>query len=178
MPAIACRVGIDLNIIDLKDADQALWLRASIWPEHAERVRLLTRAISMAQQAPLQLLAGDGLALLPEVLSTMPRDAAVVIFHTHTLNQFTLAARQELTDLISQVAHTREVWRLGNDLQIRQPDSFPLMLHQNAGGEWREHHLANVAPHGNWMEWLHSDYGSRGEMCLAGPDSCGIQSGG
>jgi hypothetical protein len=155
-PTVACRVGIDLNIVDLKDSDQALWLRALIWPEHTERVQLLARAIPILQQAQLRLLTGDALSRLPELFRTIPWEAALVIFHTHTLNQFTREAREELTCLISQEARKREVYRLGNDLGPGEPNRFPLMFHEYCNGERREHHLANVAPHGNWMEWLHS----------------------
>jgi hypothetical protein len=119
-------------------------------------MQLLTQAIPMAQEAPLQLLTGDGLSLLPEVLTTVPQDAAVVIFHTHTLNQFTPEAREELTCLISREGRKRQIYRLGNDLHPGRPDGFPLILQEYGKDGCREHHLARVAPHGNWMEWLHS----------------------
>lgn len=37
MPAVASRLGIDRKVLDLADPDDALWLRALIWPERAER---------------------------------------------------------------------------------------------------------------------------------------------
>src|SRR5262245_38732036 len=41
MPEVAYRIGIDLMPIDVRDDNATLWLRALIWPEHADRAHLL-----------------------------------------------------------------------------------------------------------------------------------------
>jgi len=97
LPAVASRVGIDLNPVDVRDPDTVLWFRALIWPEHHERLELLMRAIQLARQDPPELIAGDALELLPQVIATIPGDTPVCVFHTQAVNQFPREARERLT---------------------------------------------------------------------------------
>jgi hypothetical protein len=85
MPPIAARVGLDLNPVDVRDDEAALWLRALIWPEQLDRAALLAQAIDLARQHPPPLLAGDAIDLLPGVLETIPGDVALCIYHSFTL---------------------------------------------------------------------------------------------
>ena len=99
MPRVALRVGIDLHIIDIRDAEEVGWLYALVWPEERERARLLRHAMELTRRSPPQLLSGDGLIVLPEVLRTIPAEAAVCVFHTHTINQFSVETRDRHTAL-------------------------------------------------------------------------------
>ena len=154
LPRVLSRTGIDLNIIDLSDETESLWLRALIWPEHRERVELLQDAAPIVQQAPLRLLSGDAVVLLPEVLEEVSPDAALVVFHTHTINQFPLEARERLTTIIERAAAKREVFRLANDIGGGGSNYSALQLIELHNGERIERHLANVDAHGQWLEWL------------------------
>jgi hypothetical protein len=58
-PAVASRVGLELNPLDVRDADAVLWLRALLWPDEAGRAEMLAGAVHIAQQAPPRLLGGD-----------------------------------------------------------------------------------------------------------------------
>jgi hypothetical protein len=53
LPTIATRIGIDLNPLDVNDAQDLAWLNACIWPEHhARRDRLATAAAIVAADPP------------------------------------------------------------------------------------------------------------------------------
>ena len=156
LPQVQSRTGIDLNIIDLRDELDSLWLRALIWPEHKERVKLLQSARPVVQQAPLRLLSGEAVELLPRVLEEMTLDAAVVVFHTHTINQFSPEADARLTSIIAKAAAKQEVFRLANDIGGGGPNYSALKLVEFRDGEQRERHLANLDEHGRWLEWLAS----------------------
>src|SRR5579859_7661126 len=41
MPAVVARIGVDLDPVDVTDADDARWLRACLWPDQPERVARL-----------------------------------------------------------------------------------------------------------------------------------------
>jgi len=153
-PHVESRTGIDLNIIGLQNPTDALWLRALIWPEHQERVKLLQNALPIIQSAPLKLISGDGILLLPEILETIAPDTTPVIFHTHTINQFSPEAKERLTTLIEQAGQERQVFRLANDLGGGGPNYFALKLMEFHRDKRMERHLANVDGHGRWMEWL------------------------
>lgn len=154
LPRVQSRTGIDLNIIDLRDELDSLWLRALIWPEHEERVRLLQSARPLVQRVALRLLSGDAVLLLPQVLEEVPLDAAVVVFHTHTINQFSPEASARLTATIAHAAAKRDIFRLANDIGGGGPNHSALKLVEFRDGEQRERHLANVDGHGRWLEWL------------------------
>ena len=48
LPSVVLRVGIDLDPVDLGDAESVRWLRALIWPEHRRRVAALAGALQLA----------------------------------------------------------------------------------------------------------------------------------
>jgi hypothetical protein len=53
MPAVALRVGVELHVVDVHDAGEALWLRALVWPEQLERADLLQNAMEITRHSPL-----------------------------------------------------------------------------------------------------------------------------
>lgn len=150
--AIAFRSGIDRNPLDLTDPDTALWLRALIWPEQADRIQLLTAAIAEAQRNPPSLVAGDALTLLPATIAQAPRDALLCIFHSYTIYQFTQEMRRELDDLLRDASHTRPIYRLG--LEGARDAPFPLLkLLTYGNGEREDRVLAQHEAHGLWIHW-------------------------
>ena len=156
MPTVSHRVGLDLNIIDLRKEPEALWLRALIWPEHKERFRLLDAASTTLKDAVPKLLSGDAVELLPEVLKSSPSDSATIVFHTHVMNQLSEEVRDRLEAILSAESVTRKVFRLGNDLGGGSGKKFALKLMTYQNEKKTETHLADCDGHGTWVEWLHS----------------------
>jgi hypothetical protein len=97
LPAIADRVGIDLNPIDVGDPDERLWLRALIWPENLVQAALQDEALRTVAANPPRMYAGDAVDLLPEVVAEVPGGAPVVIFHSAT-RMHVAAERREAFD--------------------------------------------------------------------------------
>src|SRR5215207_119255 len=77
---------------------------------------LLACAVSVAEQEPPTLLAGDTLDLLPEALAAGPEGASPCVFHTFTLNQIS-GEGARYTPGLDRVARGR-----------RQPPTPPLPL--------------------------------------------------
>ena len=153
VPAIASRLGIDLNPVDVRDPDAVAWLRALIWPEHAERAALLRRAMAVAAADPPPLLAGDALELLPRVLTQAPGDAALCVIHTHTLNQFPRAARDQLTTLLDGRGTRRDLYRISIGDLFPDPAQPLLGLVAYEDGVKAEQILAACDGHARWIEW-------------------------
>jgi len=150
LPEVAFRVGIDLNPIDARDEDAMLWLRALIWPEQHERAALLDRAIEVARREPPRL-AGDALDLLPDAIRSAPADAALCVFHTFTLNQFSATAREQYDQLIAAQAASRNLCEIA--IEWREP--YPsVALTTFESGARSEQTLAHCDAHGAWLEWL------------------------
>jgi hypothetical protein len=151
-PMIAYRVGIDLNPIDVRDPAQTLWLQALIWPEHKRRANLLSAAISIAQQHPPALFAGDALDILPTVLPDVAQDSALCIYHSFVINQFSPEAREHLDALFMQEAQQRDLYVVSIAWLNEQLPVLGLLSFQN--GLRTEQKLANCSGHARWMEWL------------------------
>ncbi len=152
-PPIASRTGIDLNPVDVRDPEQGLWLRALIWPEHTARARLLQEAMAVAEQAPPALLQGDALDLLPDVLNGLPSDTALCLFHTFTLNQFTLDDRRRFEFLLRQEATRRPVYRVS--VEYPAGERVPRVDLTTLEEDQRSDELLGLChPHGEWLHWL------------------------
>lgn len=156
IPAIARRVGIDLNPVDLADDDAYGWLRALIWPEHTDRATRLMAARRLWLREPPRLVRGDAVAQLPAVLDALPDEAAPVILHTHVLNQFTPDAAAALETLFVRSSALRTLYRIGNDLGGGTPKQYVLRLRVYRRGIMQETVLANSDGHARLIEWLAS----------------------
>jgi hypothetical protein len=151
-PMVATRIGLDLNPINVHDADAALWLRALVWPDEMGRAGLLQQAMRVAQHDPPRLLGGNALDLLPEVLATIPSDQTLCVFHTHTVNQFPLEARVCLSALLAEHTLGRDLYRVS--IEWLGATSPCLEFSSFRGAVTTEHRLAYCGSHGEWLEWL------------------------
>lgn len=151
-PRVASRIGIDLNPVDVRDPDAALWLRALIWPGHLDRAELLQHAIAVTQHEPPQLARGDALELLPGILAALPKDVTVCVFHSFTLNQFPPVARDQFHALITAHSVDRNIWEIA--LEGARADYAQLELVRYARSSTTRQPLARCNPHGAWIEWL------------------------
>ncbi len=152
LPSIVFRVGLDLNPIDIGNADEVLWLRALIWPEHHERVTRLQQALEVARQEPPLLLAGDALTLLPDVIAKVPANTTLCIFHSFTLNQFSPEQRRQLSAFLQDISAQRVIFRIS--LERLRGEHYPrLDAIKYVNGAKTAQSLAYCAPHGSWLEW-------------------------
>jgi hypothetical protein len=153
LPPVAWRMGLDLNPIDLRNAQHYLWLQALIWPEHHDRMALLEDARLIYHQHPPLLRRGDLATALADSLTEMPAYATPVIFHTHVFNQVSGDVRERVTQQIADFSCERTLYRVGNDLEKPELQSFPLTLQIYQNGAMTTHHLADVDGHGRWLQW-------------------------
>jgi hypothetical protein len=161
-PAVGSRVGLELNPVNLADADDRDWLRALIWPDQVPRLRRLERAIALFEQAKPAIRAGDALALLPDALATVPPGETPVVYHTIAVYQFSREMREALESILTVAGLRRPLWRLSfefdavnrNDGTGGIGDAYILSLIRYADGVREERRLASAHPHGTWLEWL------------------------
>jgi hypothetical protein len=151
-PVIGWRVGVDLHPIDLRDDDAVRWLEALVWPEEEDRASILRAAIEIAREDPPTLVAGDGVRVLPDVLRTIPDDEAVCVFHSHTLNQFSVEARERFESVLADLASTRTIYRLSAEWLGHLLPRLTLTTWRD--GQATERLLGHCDHHGRWLEWL------------------------
>ena len=153
LPAVVSRTGLDLNPIDVRDDDAIRWLRALIWPEHADRVQMLEAAIAVARQHPPHIVAGNAAQTLPALLAAAPPDAALCVYSSYALNQMPADVRQRVLDAITAAAHTRDLYRISQEWYGDQAQPR-LELFTYTAAETRSELLAHAKSHGRWLEWL------------------------
>ncbi|MGN7453453.1 DUF2332 domain-containing protein [Paenibacillus pasadenensis] len=148
-PPVSTRIGLDLKVVDLEDAEESLWLKALIWPEQADRLKRFEQAAARRKEVPMRLMEGDGISMLAEAARSVEPKSALCIFHTHVANQIPPEGIQRLIDEVRAIGRTRDVYHLYNN--IRDPD---LHLEAFINGRWQHETLARTDGHGRWFEWL------------------------
>jgi hypothetical protein len=150
-PTVAGRVGLELNPVDLANADDRDWLRALIWPNQIARLERLDQAIELfAAHKPL-IKAGDALTLLPDALAAVPQTETPCVYHTIAIYQFSRTMRHALDDTLTVAGLRRPVWRLSFEYD---GELYILSAIRYADGTRQEMRLASCHPHGTWLEWL------------------------
>lgn len=168
---IDSRVGIDVAPVDARSDDACRWLEACIWPGTTARAARLRAAVALARQSPQPLLAGDAIALLPEVLASLPPDVTPCIVSTWVLPYLAVDARAALAGAAAAASRTREVaWVTLEYAGVPpwlpapppSPPKEPGAMNLLSITTWRDgaatvRTLAWAHSHGAWLAWLDPD---------------------
>jgi hypothetical protein len=109
MPEVVARVGVDLDPVDVTDADDARWMRACVPPDQPERIARLEAEMALAATAPPLLLRGDAVEVLPDAFARVPPDALAVVTATWALSHFPLEGRLRFLHRLEDAAAGRAV---------------------------------------------------------------------
>ena len=155
LPSVAWRAGLDLNPLDVTDADSMDWLKLLIWPEQDDRRRNLEGAISVARKQPPRLWQGELGADLEELLDTAPPAMTTVVFHSAVLAY--VRSREARANFVADMIASPVVW-ISNEYPAVFPDiaeKLPFEPPKNkfllsVNGE----PVALTGPHGQSIDWL------------------------
>jgi len=158
IPEVAGRAGIDLNPLDVRNPADVAWLRALIWPEHADRLALLNAAIAIAMQHPPALHKGEFSEWLPQLVANTNESAAICIVATFVLNQLAPEDRAQLRRELLRLSAGRTMYMvvIGFPTFVEPNSQLPgeeqvwLLRLRGGQGEYRLTAIAN--PHGRWIE--------------------------
>lgn len=177
LPTIGARTGIDINPIDLGDADARAWLAACL-PPVAGAADRLQAAVDVVVSSVATILGGDGVAALPDVLATVPDDLLVVVTDTYAAVFFDEGALAHLADVIADYGRQRDVAWISLDPLVplgldasgsvqglavpadlvalnRRGGVFALLsMVTHLGGVTASCQLATAHPSGTVMTWL------------------------
>ena len=109
VPSLASRTGIDLQPIDLQDSAQRQWLDAFVWPEASNDRTRLRAAMQLVAEDPPQVLQGDVIEMLPNILADETSECHVVVFHTTLLTYLDRAQRQTLFSILAGAGASRDL---------------------------------------------------------------------
>lgn len=140
MPEVVARVGVDLDPVDVTDADGARWLRACLWPDQPERAARLEAEMALAATAPPLLLQGDAVEVVPDAVARVPADALPVVTTTWALSHFPLESRLRFLHRLDEAAAAgrwRGCQRRGSESRRRYRHSAIAAPLATASSAWR-----------------------------------------
>ena len=165
MPEVVARVGVDLDPVDVTDADDARWLRACVWPDQPERRARLDAEMALAATSPPVLLEGDAVDVLPGAFALVPTDALPVVTTTWTLSQFPLESRLRFLRCLDEAARDRAVaWVSVEGVGVAP--AMPTLGDRRASGHsivglatfdastLRAEAVGRCHGRGRWLSWL------------------------
>jgi hypothetical protein len=166
---VSSRVGLDLNPLSPTDPEAVAWLRALVWPEHAERRERLTAALEHAARRPVKLRKGDAVRILADAVESVADNAIPCVFVSNSLPHWSAEGREELVALVRELGARRdlvfiikEAHRIGLGLFSGKPDpGVPegKDVHEvlgavvYLGGRERLFRLGSAGMHGAWLDW-------------------------
>ena len=109
MPEVVARIGIDIEPLNVTEADDARWLRACVWPDQQERAARLEAEMALAATAPPLLLQGDAAEMMPEAFARVPAHALPVVTTTWALSHFPVESRPHFVHRLDEGAAGRPV---------------------------------------------------------------------
>ncbi|MEI7592087.1 MAG: DUF2332 domain-containing protein [Actinomycetes bacterium] len=167
--AIASRLGIDIDPIDVTDPTATQWLEACIWIDRPERLSRLRSAIDLARREPPEVLRGNAVELIADAIAAIPDDVVACIDSTWVLAYLSADERSTLHAMLDEFGSRRSLAMVtaeypGNVPWL--PESIPpepIVGHKAPTelglGLWdhgrTEHRgLAWMQPHGQWLYWV------------------------
>lgn len=142
------RIGLDLNIVDPTDPMDRRWLDALIWPEHQERRDRLRAALTLASTVDMDMVEGDFVDLIPEVLATLPSDEPVVVVNSFSLIQLDESVRRDVARSIDAARTDRPLYRVSLEFIDKTDDWARLQV----GAELDLVQLGTAHHHGEWVD--------------------------
>ncbi|WP_448609700.1 DUF2332 domain-containing protein [Geodermatophilus sp. URMC 60] len=109
VPEVVARVVVDLDPLDVTDADDARWLRACLAPDQPARTARLDAEMALAATAPPLLLRGNAAEVVPDAVARVPADALPVVTTTWALSRFPLESRRRFLHRLEEAAAGRAV---------------------------------------------------------------------
>ncbi|OYU15712.1 MAG: hypothetical protein CFE37_04020 [Alphaproteobacteria bacterium PA4] len=154
---MAGRSGVDLNPLDVGDADVRERLLAYVWPDQLERVQRATAAIALATTVPPPIARGDAADWVEAHVAPQAGSTAVV-YHSIAWQYFPVATQSRIAAHMAAMGAAASpaaplAWLR---YEMDNPDlaelpTLRLTLWQ--GGPPGERLLAHVHPHGAFVQW-------------------------
>ncbi|MGZ3171684.1 MAG: DUF2332 domain-containing protein [Croceibacterium sp.] len=149
--------GCDQSPVDLNDPEQALRLKAYVWPDATQRMARIDTAIAMAERMPPELVRMDAGEFVRERLA-QPQEEGVtrVLFHSIVWQYLPEPTQQSITAGMEEAGEKATASRPLAWIALetnRETFKHELRIRYWPGGE-EPVKLAEAHPHGAWVEWL------------------------
>ncbi|MBX3479216.1 MAG: DUF2332 domain-containing protein [Caulobacter sp.] len=153
---VAARAACDQAPLDVNDEATALRLQSYVWADQPARLARLRGAIAIARTTPADLVKADA-AVWTESRLAPVEGVASVLFHSVMWQYMPQATQNAVSAAIDAAASAATAsapfaWlRMEPDLSR---EGFPMAVRLTLWPDGQTLHLANVHPHGAWVDWL------------------------
>lgn len=160
--AVADRIGVDLNPVDVTDPAERRWLEALVWPENRAQAPLLAGALAAVAADPPRTVAGDAVEVLPALDGELPVERPLVVFHSAVQGHVPADRQAAFDAAIDALGRHRPLYRLSLEPPADDQETwwdrfgmaFALDLRARHGERRARRRLAAVHGHGEWIEPL------------------------
>lgn len=165
-PRFGISVGLDARPVDVRDADQARWLEACVWPDEVERFRRLHEAIEMARAIGVDVRAGDAIAGITSLLDEVSASGHPVVTTSWVMNYVSADERSRFVATLDGAGRQRDlswVYAEHPGLCPELPGTPPAQDSRRVPTavvivRWRRgtrtaEHVGQCHPHGRWLHW-------------------------
>jgi hypothetical protein len=183
-PPIAVRAGIDAAPIDPSSENDARWLLACLWPDNLPRFARLRAALRVARTTthPPIVHTGDIIDDLAPVVEGIAPHRPLVVFHSWVAAYLSPERQRQLVESVRALSTSRPLHYLYAEAPMETPglptppspepgptsDLATALVHLPADGSPAVR-LANMHPHGNWLQWWATPPDPTGHRAGSGP---------
>jgi hypothetical protein len=149
--AVRGRTGIDRAPVDVTKDENARLLKAFVWAGQEERLERLDHAIEALRADPPELVEGDFVELLPELLASQPGDALTVVFQTAALGYAGEEGRARVRAALEEAGRRRPLVFVtaGKGRTGEQHWGLRIVYYPEAEREF----AGEADYHGVWLDW-------------------------
>ena len=152
VPRIRAHIGIDRAPIDVTTEEGARLLRSFVWAGQDERMGRLDRAMVALRDDPPQLVHGNYVETLPEVLGARPDEGLTVVFQTASFGYLTDEDLGRVREILEEFGEEHALAFISaGKARVPKEDRWGLRLVYWPGGE-REF-AGHADWHGSWIEY-------------------------
>ncbi|MFJ5850592.1 DUF2332 domain-containing protein [Streptomyces sp. NPDC092903] len=146
--------GIELNPVDVTDAEATEWLVSLTWPEQTARMRTLNSALALAARTPPTILAGRAQDHLAHVVAETPSDQHLVFVFSWSIYQIfgSPGGRERLVDTLTQLSRQRPL----HEISIGHfgHETPRMIMADYSAGAAASDIVAHCDVYGTWINWL------------------------
>ncbi len=144
------RRGIDLNPVDVTTEHGARLLQAFVWADQADRLTRLRCAIDTVREDPPELMRGNYVESLPDLLADRREGTQLVVFQSASTMYLEESGLGRLRAALHEAAREQPLVFLTTG-RAPDDDGFALEVERHPDGQSRR--LAVFDFHGEWLDW-------------------------
>lgn len=151
------RDGCDINPLDPTDEEDALRLRAYLWPDQTDRIARLNHALDFARAYPVPIKDCDAVAFMETELAKRPDGVCTVFYSTiawqYLLDEDKVRGEALMAEAAASTTGERPLAWLRFEADGQSPGAA-IRLQAWDGGEPLDAVLGRADFHGRWVDWV------------------------